>query len=114
MNYYRLKACGKCGGDLVRDEGDWICLQCGVYYYTGLYRPADWPADLPDLSNLSVVMSLDIHLHPEAAGSMPPGGSKEGADKSFEVRSTLSGFSWGRLGLALAAPGLAAYQAVAR
>ena len=20
------------------DEGDWLCLQCGTYYYTGLYR----------------------------------------------------------------------------
>ncbi len=19
------------------DDGDWICLQCGTYYYTGLY-----------------------------------------------------------------------------
>ena len=19
------------------DEGDWLCLQCGTYYYTGLY-----------------------------------------------------------------------------
>ncbi len=20
------------------DEGDWLCLQCGKYYYTGLYQ----------------------------------------------------------------------------
>ena len=20
------------------DEGDWLCLQCATYYYTGLYR----------------------------------------------------------------------------
>ena len=37
MNHYRLKACRRCGGDLVRDETDWICLQCGSYYYVGLY-----------------------------------------------------------------------------
>ena len=38
MNWFRLKGCAKCGGDLVLDEGDWLCLQCGTYYYTGLYR----------------------------------------------------------------------------
>ena len=38
MELYRLKACTKCGGDLAYDEGDWICLQCGTYYYVGLYR----------------------------------------------------------------------------
>ena len=37
MNHYRLKACRRCGGDLVRDETDWICLQCGSYCYVGLY-----------------------------------------------------------------------------
>ena len=37
MNHYRLKACRRCGGDLVRDETDWICLQCGSYSYVGLY-----------------------------------------------------------------------------
>ena len=37
MNLYRLGVCLKCRGDLAYDYGDWICLQCGVYYYTGLY-----------------------------------------------------------------------------
>ncbi len=37
MNWFCLKACTKCGGDLAVDDGDWICLQCGTYYYTGLY-----------------------------------------------------------------------------
>ncbi len=37
MNLYRLGVCLKCRGDLAYDDGDWICLQCGVYYYTGLY-----------------------------------------------------------------------------
>ena len=40
MNLYRLGVCLKCRGDLAYDEGDWICLQCGVYYYTGLYPEA--------------------------------------------------------------------------
>ena len=37
MNLYRLGACLKCRGDLAYDDGDWKCLQCGVYYYTNLY-----------------------------------------------------------------------------
>ena len=42
MRVFRLGACLKCGGDLVHDEGDWLCLQCGVYYYTGLsHHPED-------------------------------------------------------------------------
>ena len=38
MKIFRLGACLKCRGDLVYDEGDWLCLQCGVYYYTRLYQ----------------------------------------------------------------------------
>ena len=38
MNWFRLKTCIKCQGDLAADDGDWICLQCGTYYYTGLYQ----------------------------------------------------------------------------
>ena len=46
MNRFHLKACVKCHGDLVLDEGDWLCLQCGTYYYTGLYRK-HVPTQLP-------------------------------------------------------------------
>ena len=45
MNWFRLKACVKCRGDLVWDDGDWLCLQCGRYYYTRLYQGktiTDW------------------------------------------------------------------------
>ena len=28
-----LKGCTKCGGDLVFDDDDWRCWQCGYYYY---------------------------------------------------------------------------------
>ena len=38
MNWFRLKTCIKCQGDLAADQGDWLCLQCGTYYYTGLYQ----------------------------------------------------------------------------
>ena len=38
MNWFRFKSCVKCGGDLALDQGDWLCLQCGTYYYSGLYQ----------------------------------------------------------------------------
>ena len=41
MTLFRFKACTKCGGDLALDDGDWLCLQCGKYYYVGLYRHRD-------------------------------------------------------------------------
>jgi len=44
---YILKACKKCGGDLARDWGDWICLQCGAYCYVGLYAPDTRPERRP-------------------------------------------------------------------
>ena len=33
MPQFLLKSCVRCGGDLTLDEGDWLCLQCGRYYY---------------------------------------------------------------------------------
>ena len=30
---YHLKGCRKCGGDLMFDEGDWRCWQCGQSHY---------------------------------------------------------------------------------
>ena len=47
MKNYLLKACKKCGGDLARDWGDWICLQCGAYCYVGLYAPERRPGQRP-------------------------------------------------------------------
>ena len=45
VKIYRLGACLKCHGDLAHDKGDWICLQCGVYYYTGLYDSSRFIGD---------------------------------------------------------------------
>ncbi len=47
MNWFRLKTCIKCQGDLAADEGDWICVQCGSYYYTGLYQQPSYMNDSP-------------------------------------------------------------------
>ena len=49
MNWFRLKTCIKCQGDLAADFGDWLCLQCDTYYYTGLYQvhaPIDTTAEV--------------------------------------------------------------------
>ena len=45
VSSYLLKACKKCGGDLAPDYGDWVCLQCGAYYYVGLYRRREVAGD---------------------------------------------------------------------
>ena len=36
MVYYRLKSCDKCQGDLVSEEDEWKCLQCGRCFYPSL------------------------------------------------------------------------------
>jgi len=58
VNWFRLKTCIKCQGDLASDNNDWICLQCGTYYYTGLYQLdphiEDGPDDGPQITNLCV------------------------------------------------------------
>ncbi len=68
MNCFKLRSCGKCRGDLALDEGDWLCLQCGTYYYTGLYpgsgvRPAPltppW-ASISDTLRLPSVRALEV------------------------------------------------------
>ena len=33
MSWFLVKACPKCQADLASDDGDWLCLQCGTYYY---------------------------------------------------------------------------------
>ena len=37
----KVKGCNRCGGDLVLDDGDWRCWQCGQYYYAGSPDHAD-------------------------------------------------------------------------
>ena len=37
----RLRGCGKCGGDLLIDESDWKCCQCGHIYYANPGTPLE-------------------------------------------------------------------------
>ena len=62
MSRFLLKACEKCWGDLVLDEGDWLCLQCGTYYYTGLYRKnglTRWPEQPAPPPRMEKTLRLD-------------------------------------------------------
>ena len=47
MNWFRLKTRIKCQGDLAADQGNWLCLQCDTYYYTGLYQLPSHTNDSP-------------------------------------------------------------------
>ena len=68
MTWFRFKACVKCRGDLVLDHSDWLCLQCGTYYYTGLYQESA-PAKAPTKENISP----DEEKAAGAAILIPPG-----------------------------------------
>ena len=78
MNQYRLKACGKCSGDLALDDGDWICLQCGTYYYIGLYRGLYWRAGVPHNSGPGFTPL------PDFLGSRCHGGPEESLEEEPE------------------------------
>jgi hypothetical protein len=83
MNLFRLKACTKCRGDLVLDEGDWLCLQCGTYYYTGLYRPAAlpcWPCEQPDRQDEETKTSIHV-----AGGRLAESGNFSPIPDSFRL-----------------------------
>ena len=56
-----LKGCTKCNGDLVFDEGDWHCWQCGHYYYSGGVPTTD------ELSN-ELMNGTELSGLPEAEG----------------------------------------------
>ena len=40
MMLMRLGSCGKRKGDLVLEDDEWRCLQCGSYYYPEYSSPA--------------------------------------------------------------------------
>lgn len=72
VNWFRLKDCIKCQGDLAADNGDWICLQCGTYYYTGLYRPHRQADDKPPISDTDVPFQPGKKLFGAATTPLSP------------------------------------------
>ena len=55
MTLWRLKSCGKCGGDLLDTVGELGCIQCGQYYYP----KADLPLNYPQLTVTASVAGED-------------------------------------------------------
>ena len=95
MYDYRLKACRRCGGDLARDEGDWICLQCGSYSYVDLYGQSDIT-----LANL-----LDRIPDSPLQSDLPqPDQNRSAGHRQRNTRVALSGLS--RAGTARSVPPL--------
>ncbi len=41
MSVWKFKGCGKCGGDLFAQDGEWGCIQCGRYYYPENTEPIE-------------------------------------------------------------------------
>ena len=80
MKNYLLKACKKCGGDLARDWGDWICLQCGAYCYVGLYAPDTRPGHRPAAAaNPPQQPALPAAGLPRPGGETRPAGTERAA-----------------------------------
>ena len=80
MKNYLLKACKKCGGDLARDWGDWICLQCGAYCYVGLYAPDKRPGRRPAAAaNPPQQPALPAAGLPRPGGERPAGTERAAA-----------------------------------
>ena len=70
MNLYRLGVCLKCRGDLAYDDGDWICLQCGTYYYTGLYSQIQ--SGTPQGNGLLLLQPAQDELRPALNETVSP------------------------------------------
>lgn len=85
MKWFRLKECKKCGGDLALDDGDWLCLQCGSYYYTRLYQQAESPRgkwmNWPPLSQREKGAGV-VNNSPDSARKLAPKGTYHGSRQS--------------------------------
>ena len=74
----KLKSCRKCGGDLVLDEDEWRCFQCGRYYY-----PLPPPTDLRAAADPPVRVSVPV-------GRAVNGGFRRGRRPSRDINSVIS------------------------
>ena len=54
----QLGNCPKCNGDLLREEDELHCLQCGKYYYPGRAKPDD-PAQEAKSWNINSVIQAN-------------------------------------------------------
>ena len=89
MLHFHLKACSKCQGDLALDEGDWLCLQCGTYYYTRLYRtPVVSPTLVPEPARRVQDPSGDQRVKTASL----PNSAVPGISQFPDLSTTVSGF----------------------
>ena len=84
--FCHLKGCSKCWGDLVFDEGDWKCWQCGRYYYTGQVTPNGnpQPTAYQDATPLEAGESPSIQ-HPDSGTQKAP--SRRGTRRGYGARN---------------------------
>ena len=107
MNLFMLKACIKCRGDLVWDDGDWLCLQCGRYYYTRLYQPGaisdwEWDQDSGPRKEKATVLRPVLHHDCRAVQSEPVAfGPLDSRIQSTVVESRTVGIGLGSRSAAL-------------
>ena len=59
-----IKACTKCGGDLIYDDGDWKCWQCGQYCDMRVEMPSGVSHPVP-IERPAPAESLDTRPTPE-------------------------------------------------
>jgi len=80
MTVWRLKSCGKCGGDLLAAVGEWGCIQCGQYYY---------PEAAPSLENPELSASASVEGNDDRRKRRRTGGIA-GRNINSVVRSQLA------------------------
>lgn len=108
-----MKACTKCGGDLALDQGDWLCLRCGTYYYTNLYRLARRGKPQPSGGNFPGSPTPGSHMPgspmprsraPETKGWRSPAPAPSGQSPAWERERCEQLESVGRAGVSV--PGI--------
>ena len=75
--FCQLKGCGKCGGDLVLDQWEWRCWQCGRYYY-------------PERSPWELLIDPAELQHPLAAQEVEPERKRRKSTRSRRINSAIA------------------------
>ena len=77
MSFWRFKGCSRCSGDLVLEDSEWRCLQCGHYYYP----------NVPQFSEPSLV-------HASPSPPIPVERERSRGYAGEDVNSVVRGDSW--------------------
>ena len=82
-----FKGCSKCGGDLIFDDDDWKCWQCGQYYYM---TPAT-PSGQPHLEPLNRPTSQEIPESEPRKGPRAAYGARSARNINAAIRARETG-----------------------